>query len=126
MYDFDHFGTDNKDAYAVHRYSASWRPDWKVLNKLTLRLGGASYILRKYKKRREAPLPLGEGVGHPAGRHGDGGAYSDEDDCEQAQLPESGFDVCQRLEYHCFTSLFSDEEPCSGRAAAACGIDSRA
>ena len=61
VYDYDHFGTDNKDAYAVHRYSASWRPDWKVLNKLTLRWGGASYILRKYKKRREAPLPLGEG-----------------------------------------------------------------
>ena len=59
VYDYDHFGTDNKDAYAVHRYSASWRPDWKVL--LTLRWGGASYILRKYKKRREAPLPLGEG-----------------------------------------------------------------
>ena len=40
VYDYDHFGTDNKDAYAVHRYAASWRPDWKVLNKLTIKRGG--------------------------------------------------------------------------------------
>ena len=62
VYDYDHFGTDNKDAYAVHRYSASWRPDWKVLNKLTLRWGGASYILRKYKKRREAKGKVSSGI----------------------------------------------------------------
>ena len=61
VYDYDHFGTDNKNAYAVHRYAASWRPDWKVLNKLTIKRGGVSYILRKYKKRREAPLPLEAG-----------------------------------------------------------------
>lgn len=61
VYDYDHFGTDNKNAYAVHRYSASWRPDWKVLDKLTFRFKGTTYILRKYKKRREAPLTLKEG-----------------------------------------------------------------
>lgn len=61
VYDYDHFGTDNKNAYAVHRYSASWRPDWKMLDKLTWRFKGTTYILRKYKKRREAPLTLREG-----------------------------------------------------------------
>lgn len=61
VYDYNHFGTDNPAAYAIHRYSASWRPDWKVLNKLSLTLGGKKYTLRKYKKRREAPLTLFEG-----------------------------------------------------------------
>ncbi len=61
VYDYNHFGTDNKNAYAIHRYAASWRPDWKVLNKLSIKWGGATYILRKYKKRREAPLTLFEG-----------------------------------------------------------------
>ena len=61
VYDYNHFGTDNKNAYAVHRYAASWRPDWKVLNKLSLKIKGTTYILRKYKKRREAPLTLFEG-----------------------------------------------------------------
>lgn len=61
VYDYDHFGTDNKKAYAIHRYAASWRPDWKVLDKVKIRLGKTTYILRKYKKRREAPLTLREG-----------------------------------------------------------------
>ena len=61
VYDYDHFRTDNKNAYAIHRYAASWRPDWKVDNKLTLKFGKTTFMLRKYKKRREAPLTLFDG-----------------------------------------------------------------
>ena len=58
IYPYFYFCTDNKNAYAVHHYSGSWKPDWKVEDKLKLPLG---YVLRKYKKNRDGEeMPLGE------------------------------------------------------------------
>lgn len=60
IYPYTFFCTDNPDAYAVHHYTGSWKPDWKVQDKLSLSLGrGKRLILRKYKKNREgSEIPL--------------------------------------------------------------------
>ncbi len=56
IYPYFYFCTDNKDAYAVHHYSGSWKPDWKVEDKMKLPFG---FVVRKYKKNRDGePMPL--------------------------------------------------------------------
>ncbi len=56
IYPYFYFCTDNKDAYAVHHYSGSWKPDWKVEDKFKLPFG---LIVRKYKKNRDGePMPV--------------------------------------------------------------------
>ncbi len=58
IYPYYYFCTDNKDAYAVHHYSGSWKPDWKVEDKFSF---PCNLLLRKYKKNREGePMPLEE------------------------------------------------------------------
>jgi len=58
IYPYFYFCTDNKDAYAVHHYSGSWKPDWKVEDKMKLPFG---LLVRKYKKNRDGePLPLAD------------------------------------------------------------------
>jgi len=46
------------------------------------------------------PLRLGEPVGLPDGKAGQESACGEEDEAEQAYLPERGLDVFQTLEFH--------------------------
>ncbi|MBO4519637.1 MAG: glycosyl transferase [Alphaproteobacteria bacterium] len=62
IYPYYYFCTDNPDAYAVHHYTGSWKPDWNVRDKLSVPLGkGRKLILRKYKKNRDgSEMPFAE------------------------------------------------------------------
>ena len=53
LYDYFYFGKRNKNSYATHHYSGSWKPDWKIEDKLKLKLFNKNFVLRKYKKNRE-------------------------------------------------------------------------
>lgn len=62
LYDYFHFGKQNKTSYATHHYSGSWKDDWKIENKGVFSLFGKTYALRKYKKNRDnAKLVLNDG-----------------------------------------------------------------
>lgn len=60
LYDYFYFGKKNKTSYATHHYAGSWRPAWRVDDKLKFRLFGKSYVLRKYKKLHEEDMPIAE------------------------------------------------------------------
>ncbi len=66
IYPYTYFCTDNADAYGVHHYTGSWKPDWNVREKLSIPLGkGKKLVVRKYKKNREGskmPFNAGEKV----------------------------------------------------------------
>lgn len=55
LYDYFHFAKQGKDSYAIHHYSGNWKLDWNIKDKFKIRLFGTLYIIRKYKKNREAP-----------------------------------------------------------------------
>ena len=50
LYDCYLFGKKNKTSYATHHYAGSWKPDWKITDRLKFSFLGKQYILRKYKK----------------------------------------------------------------------------
>ena len=53
IYDCYLFGKRNKTSYATHHYAGSWKPSWKIEEKLKFRLFGNNYILKKYKKNHD-------------------------------------------------------------------------
>ena len=63
IYPYYYFCTDNADAYAVHHYTGSWKPDWNVRDKLSAPIGfGKKLVLRKYKKNRDgSEMPFNDG-----------------------------------------------------------------
>ena len=52
FYDCYLFGKKDKTSYATHHYAGSWKPDWKIIDKLKFSFFGREYILRKYKKNK--------------------------------------------------------------------------
>ena len=61
LYDCYLFGKKNKTSYATHHYAGSWKPDWKIVEKLKFRLFNNDYILRKYKKNhRDAEFEVND------------------------------------------------------------------
>ena len=61
IYPYYYFCTDNKQAYAIHHYSGSWKPFWKVTDKFSLKFGKICFVLRKYKKNRDGEeMPFAE------------------------------------------------------------------
>ena len=61
IYPYTYFCTDNSKAYAIHHYSGSWKPDYKITNKFSWKWGGCRYTVRKYKRHRDVPMPLEDG-----------------------------------------------------------------
>lgn len=56
IYNCFYFAKEGKDSYAIHHYTGHWKPDWKIENKLKLKLFGQEYIIRKYKKNRSTAI----------------------------------------------------------------------
>lgn len=61
IYPYTYFCTDNPKAYAIHHYSGSWKPDYKITDKFSWKWNGNRYTVRKYKKHRDVPMPLQDG-----------------------------------------------------------------
>ena len=59
LYPYTYFCTDNKNAYAIHHYSGSWRPAWRLRDKWKFRFLGKQYLIRKYKYK------IKHGIGEP-------------------------------------------------------------
>ena len=64
IYPYTYFCTNNKNAYAIHHYSGSWRPAWRLKNKFEFTFCGKTYLIRKYKykikKGVDEPMPRAE------------------------------------------------------------------
>ncbi len=60
VYDYYHFAKEGKDSYAIHHYTGHWKPDWKIQDKLKIKLFGHEYIIRKYKKNRPTAVLAAE------------------------------------------------------------------
>jgi len=63
LYPYTYFCTDNKKAYAIHHYSGSWRPAWRLRDKFRFKLFGKNYLIRKYKYK------IKHGIGEPMPQH---------------------------------------------------------
>lgn len=63
IYPYTYFCTNNKKAYAIHHYSGSWRPAWRLRNKLAFSFLGKKYLVRKYKYK------IKHGLGEPMPQH---------------------------------------------------------
>ncbi len=63
LYPYTYFCTDNKNAYAIHHYSGSWRPAWRLRDKFSFSFLGQKYLIRKYKYK------IKHGVGEPMPQH---------------------------------------------------------
>ena len=65
IYPYYFFCTDNEKAYAIHHYSGSWTPIWRIKKKLSFSIGKTEYILKKYKHKprpgEDEPMPIAEG-----------------------------------------------------------------
>lgn len=63
LYPYTYFCTDNKNAYAIHHYSGSWRPAWRLRDKFSFSFFGKRYLVRKYKYK------IKHGIGEPMPQH---------------------------------------------------------
>ena len=52
VYNCFYFAKEGKNSYAIHHYTGHWKPDWKIEDRLKLKLFGKKYIIRKYKRNR--------------------------------------------------------------------------